>query len=843
MQRQLARTAFICSVFTLIIGWSLTDARSDAPPDHACRFYGMIGDDPDGAVLRDHLVTGDPSMLTLAASNRNGWGISYFTEELALAGLTRPMMLRGGPRADHEYDHRYRDAVDELIALEAYSALLHVRAASSGHAYVPDPHPFCRNDLCFAHNGTVNATTLTALLEGDTPGYLEKHPPDYQNPYIDSELYWLYILKVRAAGVERGGGQRSHRMADAVAQAILDIYDANAIQTAANCLIGGSDTLYALRFDRSDEARYKVRYKKTPGAWIIASEPVGNDTTGWEALPPKSLGIFTADAEEPEIITVFPPASAYLSLNKTIVDDDTIGLSFGNGDAALDAGETVELIVSLENEGGTAATNLTARLALVDSLGTIIDSTTTFPDLLPGEIGAQETPFVVAIDPEQTAYFGFSFEIIVTAGLGDGARDPMSWTRTFRLYGESPKFEFHSVTADDGTGGYLEPDEEADLHIWLSNHGGGMATAVVGSLACSSPHVEILTGVGTIDTLAMGEVDSLMPALRIAVLPTCPDPEILSFELAVRADWGIASDLSFEVPVGGFGDAMEQGSGPWTHTNGIPGYNDAWHLSSLENHTVGGNWSWKCGAPDSGATYPDLLDAISVPPAIPLAMHTELRFWHWIRAEIAYGSFGRAADGGIVEASINGGPWTQLYPELGYDFVIAATFPPGPFPPETPVFGGWYNWRQSVFHLDGYSGTAQFRFRFGSDGSNSGEGLYGWHIDDVQILGTSQASDAPIVQDLPLTPALLAGHPNPFHDRTVVQFDVVRGGDVELMIYDLEGRIIRDLVRGSRMPGRHRVIWDGRDGRGRPAPAGLYFYRLRSRADAFDDVQRVIRLR
>lgn len=839
MHRQLARTA----LFGLVLALVCTGDSRGLPADHACRFYGTIGTAPDSTILYEHLVSGDPSMLTLAASNRNGWGLAYFAEDLHLAGLARPMTLRGGPRADHEFDSHYRNAVDEMLRLGTHSAVVHVRAASSGHAYVPDPHPFCREGLCLVHNGTINATTLELLLDGDAPGYLEKHPPDYTNPYIDSELYWLYILKVRAQGVEREGGRRSHRMADALSRAILDIYDANALQTAANCLIAEGDTLYALRFDRTDDARYKIRYKQTPGAWVVASEPVGNDTTGWEALPPKSLGIFTAATTQPEIITVFPPTEAYLSVNKTVVDDDTLGLSLGNGDAALDAGELVELYVSLENEGGTVATNVNARLAIVDSLGTVLDSLTTFPDLLPGEIAAQTTPFLVAIDPEQTAFFGISFELYITAGFGNGARDPQAWIRAFKLYGESPKLEMHSVTADDGTGGYLEPDEEADLHIWLSNHGGGMATTVIGSLACSSPHVEILTATGSIDTLAVGEVDSLQPPLRIAVLPSCPDPEILSFELPVRADWGITEALSFEVPVGGFGDAMEEGSGPWTHTSGMSGYADAWHLSQLENHTVGGSWSWKCGAPDSGVTYPDLLDAILVTPSVPLAEHTELRFWHWIRAEIAYGAFGRAADGGIVEASINGGPWTQLYPELGYDFVIASTYPPGPFPPETPVFGGWFNWRQAVFHVDGFAGDVQFRFRFGSDGSNAGEGLYGWHIDDVQILGTNQASDAPLVQDLPLTPALLAGHPNPFQDRTVVQFDIARAGEVELTIYDLEGRIIRDLTRGHRTPGRHRVVWDGRDDRGRPAPAGLYFYRLQSRADAFDDVQRVIRLR
>ena len=74
-------------------------------------------------------------------------------------------------------------------------------------------------------------------------------------------------------------------------------------------------------------------------------------------------------------------------------------------------------------------------------------------------------------------------------------------------------------------------------------------------------------------------------------------------------------------------------------------------------------------------------------------------------------------------------------------------------------------------------------------------------------------------------------------------FDVVRAGPVTLSILDLEGRVVRHLLRGEMPGGRHRVIWDGTDGGGRPVPSGLYFYRLKSERDRFEDVRRIIRLR
>ncbi len=148
-----------------------------------------------------------------------------------------------------------------------------------------------------------------------------------------------------------------------------------------------------------------------------------------------------------------------------------------------------------------------------------------------------------------------------------------------------------------------------------------------------------------------------------------------------------------------------------------------------------------------------------------------------------------------------------------------------------------------MFDVEGFAGTIQFRFRFGSDGINEAETLEGWYIDDVRVLGTNTPSGVESETELPLRPGLNVGGPNPFHDRTLILYDVALDGEIELSILDLEGRVVRQLVRDHRPSGRHRITWDGRDNGGRPVPSGLYFYRLESRRDAFEQVRRVIRVR
>ncbi len=72
--------------------------------------------------------------------------------------------------------------------------------------------------------------------------------------------------------------------------------------------------------------------------------------------------------------------------------------------------------------------------------------------------------------------------------------------------------------------------------------------------------------------------------------------------------------------------------------------------------------------------------------------------------------------------------------------------------------------------------------------------------------------------------------PNPFNPVTTIAFTVPQtGGGVahaRLSIYSVDGSLVRILVDGPVDAGRRSVVWDGRDGTGRPAASGIYFYRL-----------------
>lgn len=80
---------------------------------------------------------------------------------------------------------------------------------------------------------------------------------------------------------------------------------------------------------------------------------------------------------------------------------------------------------------------------------------------------------------------------------------------------------------------------------------------------------------------------------------------------------------------------------------------------------------------------------------------------------------------------------------------------------------------------------------------------------------------------------LEANYPNPFNPSTTIPFSLGAPSAVTLTIHDLSGRLVRVIADARSFPsGRHELLWNGLDTAGRPAPSGVYFYRLETAAGA-----------
>lgn len=84
-------------------------------------------------------------------------------------------------------------------------------------------------------------------------------------------------------------------------------------------------------------------------------------------------------------------------------------------------------------------------------------------------------------------------------------------------------------------------------------------------------------------------------------------------------------------------------------------------------------------------------------------------------------------------------------------------------------------------------------------------------------------SSEPTPTSQPLALSLAQNYPNPFAERTLIEYAVDRQGPVTLTVYDVLGREVAVLVDEVAPAGRHRVHFDAR-----ALPSGTYVYRLRT---------------
>ncbi len=557
----------------------------------------------------------------------------------------------------------------------------------------------------------------------------------------------------------------------------------------------------------ADGILYGTAYTDEAGTATITLDPVPTE--------PMSLTLtVTAYNKVTHVsaVEVIPAEGPYLIISEVLYMDE-------DGDGRIDAGGGAEMRIKLRNVGVETATAIRGILSTEDEYTDIGEDEQDYPDIAPGEEAWCVGLYAFGIAPECPD------EHPVQLHLQIEGEERLAWEGTIGFVVHAPIVSVEAIEIDDALGGNgnyrLDPGETALVSLTLHNAGSGHVYGVFGDFVCTHPQISVLVDRGYLEELNPGESGLLAPAFEVSV-----DTEFMAYEadfdLVVTGSYEFTETYEIRLPVGGFYETVEQGAGEWVHYVVGSGFSDQWHVSSQRNHTFGGAQSWKCG--DQGAgDYANLLDAGLETPAVEVGSDGELRFWMWIDAEESAAYPERAYDGGLVEVSIDGGPFTQITPECGYTHTIREGSTPGPFPEDTPVFSGSHAWQEVVFDLSGISGELAFRFRFGSDGAATGEG---WYIDDVEILGMVALADVDAAGSVRL--ALAPTQPNPFAASTRIRFSLPATGPISLAVFDVSGRLVRTLHEGPLPAGDHLVAWEGTDDAGHRVANGLYYCRLQA---------------
>jgi len=88
---------------------------------------------------------------------------------------------------------------------------------------------------------------------------------------------------------------------------------------------------------------------------------------------------------------------------------------------------------------------------------------------------------------------------------------------------------------------------------------------------------------------------------------------------------------------------------------------------------------------------------------------------------------------------------------------------------------------------------------------------------------------------------LSQNYPNPFNPVTGIEYQLPEASHVRLVIYNLQGQIVKWLVDSTMPAGYYTVRWDGRNSCGGAVSSGVYLYRLT--AGHFKSTKRMLLIR
>src|SRR6266536_4448088 len=70
--------------------------------------------------------------------------------------------------------------------------------------------------------------------------------------------------------------------------------------------------------------------------------------------------------------------------------------------------------------------------------------------------------------------------------------------------------------------------------------------------------------------------------------------------------------------------------------------------------------------------------------------------------------------------------------------------------------------------------------------------------------------------------------PNPFSNTTIISFTLLQSQKVSIIIFDVNGRLIKTLANVQMQPGTYQLVWNARDEKGKGVDAGIYFLKMQT---------------
>ncbi|MCK4303062.1 MAG: T9SS type A sorting domain-containing protein [Candidatus Eisenbacteria sp.] len=559
----------------------------------------------------------------------------------------------------------------------------------------------------------------------------------------------------------------------------------------------------------------------------------------------------------------------FIGLEDCVIDDDSTPPSQGNGDGQINPGETIGLGITLKNYGSQAAMDVTLTVSCDDPyIGLIDGGPFPYGTILPGYHVATPSPVIFRIYGGCPVDHVVHFDLVAESAL-------LSWHSVVDLPVTGPELVYASHELI-GVGTSLDPGDVGTISVTIENPSFYAADGPIEAILISDNYsVQVTDPYATYAVGGIppeGSASNASDPFGVSSPGNCVPGGRANLRIALRFSDGVRDTVHFTLEVGQADSHDPTGPDDYgylafdqTDTT----YPEAPTYSWIDINPSAGGPGTSVGLNDYGWNQDDS-KTVDLPFPFQFYGETFTRVTICSNGWIAMGStyLDNYRNWYLPSA---GGPeymiapfWDNLYQsgtgkvydwhdELGGRYVVAWDNVRNRYSNSTESF-------EVILYDPSYyptrTGDGIILFQYETIHNNDTEQMYSTSgIQDEQHttgitfnyfnqrpptaasysggLAVKFTTQAPGAAHVPLPGApepirvvLSQNQPNPLSSGTTIRFQLKEPRPVALQVYDVDGHLVRTLLKGQFAGGNHAVGWTGIDNRGRPVPSGVYFYRL-----------------
>ncbi|MHA1328438.1 MAG: hypothetical protein ACTSRH_14145 [Promethearchaeota archaeon] len=235
------------------------------------------------------------------------------------------------------------------------------------------------------------------------------------------------------------------------------------------------------------------------------------------------------------------------------VNDDNSENSKGDGDGNIDAGETIELRLTLKNIGDEDALNVNATILSSDSFITITTAYQNFINIPYNSTGLSASFYIFEINSSCPSNYNITIDIHIEASNGG------PWNDSFQIQiidnGNPVYYSYSVYSENDGdlpadNDDIIDAGEKIVFDMILKNIGGANLYGIIGRITENDPYIIIDDNYGEFDTInSNGGVKS--GRFGITISGSCPDKHQINFKLNLTDIEETLWELNFSITING----------------------------------------------------------------------------------------------------------------------------------------------------------------------------------------------------------------------------------------------------------------------------------------------------